>query len=314
MPRYRSHKIVRALKIKDIQTEEPPKFTNAICRGSFTMGTACRSCERCAWEQERGGKPPGSIIVPEDERFAPFNVEAEYRRKHNPRPGGWFVLYEDGYQSFSPAEAFEQGYTLITDETADQEVTNAAFQVLKHAIRRDDSYAWSWHCGIAMAFVDEAGVAHATANRAAARFMQMCFDVDVTKSEQWASLGIPAEADQTTQTPTPNQSLAHRAAGHLGFLLSVIRCGEPLSQAEEAATRTIIDEPPARLGTAVGLMAKAEERRGAAVLFLAAGWNYSNELTADDGLCNDGSCFRCRLVALLAETTKRENLERTAGL
>ena len=30
--------------------------------------------------------------------------------------GGYFVVYEDGYKSWSPAKAFEEGYTLIEVE------------------------------------------------------------------------------------------------------------------------------------------------------------------------------------------------------
>jgi hypothetical protein len=41
-----------------------------------------------------------------------------------------------------------------------------------------------------MTFIDEAGVDHATANRAAARFMKHCFDIDVREFEQWKALGI----------------------------------------------------------------------------------------------------------------------------
>lgn len=33
--------------------------------------------------------------------------------KHKPVAGGYFVVYEDGYESFSPAKAFEEGYTRI---------------------------------------------------------------------------------------------------------------------------------------------------------------------------------------------------------
>jgi hypothetical protein len=54
-------------------------------------------------------------------------------------------------------------------------------------------------------------------------------------------MSTPRE-EGTAQTPEPNNSLPHRAAGNLAFLLSVIRCGEPLSAAEEANVRTIIDE------------------------------------------------------------------------
>lgn len=42
----------------------------------------------------------------------PFTyVSAEYMRKHEPHVGGYYVVYEDGYKSFSPAAAFEKGYT-----------------------------------------------------------------------------------------------------------------------------------------------------------------------------------------------------------
>ncbi len=37
----------------------------------------------------------------------------KYVRKHDPKPGGYYVVYEDGYTSWSPADAFEGGYTRI---------------------------------------------------------------------------------------------------------------------------------------------------------------------------------------------------------
>jgi len=39
-------------------------------------------------------------------------VSEEYMDKHKPEVGGYFVRYADGYQSYSPAQAFEEGYTL----------------------------------------------------------------------------------------------------------------------------------------------------------------------------------------------------------
>lgn len=42
-------------------------------------------------------------------------VTQEWVQKHAPVAGGYFVQYEDGYQSFSPARAFEDGYTEIKD-------------------------------------------------------------------------------------------------------------------------------------------------------------------------------------------------------
>jgi len=45
-------------------------------------------------------------------------VSDEWITKHAPEPpldfiGGYFVEYEDGYQSWSPEKAFEEGYKLI---------------------------------------------------------------------------------------------------------------------------------------------------------------------------------------------------------
>jgi hypothetical protein len=53
------------------------------------------------------------IIMPEDSRYAPFAVDAAYVRKHKPEAGGYYVQYKDGYRSFSPATAFEEGYTRL---------------------------------------------------------------------------------------------------------------------------------------------------------------------------------------------------------
>ena len=41
--------------------------------------------------------------------------EKTYRKKHNPQIGGYYILYKDGYASYSPAEPFEAGYDLIDD-------------------------------------------------------------------------------------------------------------------------------------------------------------------------------------------------------
>ena len=37
-------------------------------------------------------------------------VSKSYLDKHDPKVGGYYVRYEDGYESWSPAEAFEDGY------------------------------------------------------------------------------------------------------------------------------------------------------------------------------------------------------------
>lgn len=74
MPKYQSHKQVWGLKIKAIE---------------------------------------GQIITPIEEGYAPFGVSAEYIEKHKPEVGGYYVVYEGGYKSFSPADAFEAGNSLV---------------------------------------------------------------------------------------------------------------------------------------------------------------------------------------------------------
>lgn len=89
MPRYSCHKEVHALKIK-----------------SIVYDSDIAEIE----ERETDGS---ATIVPEDSGYASFKVSSQYINKHNPEAGGYFVVYKDGYQSFSPKEAFEEGYTRI---------------------------------------------------------------------------------------------------------------------------------------------------------------------------------------------------------
>jgi len=89
MPKYQSHKVVWALKIKEIV---------------FDHDLASKE------NRETDGS---AIITPEEDGYAPFEVDREYCRKHNPQVGGYYVVYEDGYKSWSPADAFEGGYTKL---------------------------------------------------------------------------------------------------------------------------------------------------------------------------------------------------------
>ena len=86
VPAYRSHKVVAAVKIKELE------------------------------HQEDGG----ALLWPELPKdffaMAAFSVSPEWMTKHEARVGGYYVFYEDGYRSYSPAEAFENGYTRIEQE------------------------------------------------------------------------------------------------------------------------------------------------------------------------------------------------------
>lgn len=83
MPRYKSHKIVHALKIRNVIVHKDDDPESPV------------------------------LLIPEDPIYAAFRVDAEYARKHDPKPGGYYVVYADGYKSFSPAAAFEEGYTRV---------------------------------------------------------------------------------------------------------------------------------------------------------------------------------------------------------
>jgi hypothetical protein len=80
IPRYKCHKVVGAVKIEAIL---------------------------------RDASRAGATITPADHSIEPFFVDAEYIAKHLPHVGGYFVLYDDAYESFSPAQAFESGYARI---------------------------------------------------------------------------------------------------------------------------------------------------------------------------------------------------------
>lgn len=90
MPRYQCHKRVWALKIKSIE---------------MRIDTTSSS--------ESGPPSYSALITPEEAGYAPFEVSVEYVAKHKPEVGGYYVVYDDGYKSFSPAKAFEDGYTLM---------------------------------------------------------------------------------------------------------------------------------------------------------------------------------------------------------
>ncbi len=95
MPRYRCHKEVWALKIKQVvkHAHPDPLFNDAMFEASAEF--------------------QGAHLFFEDAAYGPRPVSADWYRKHDPQAGGYFVLYKDGYQSFSPADAFEEGYTRV---------------------------------------------------------------------------------------------------------------------------------------------------------------------------------------------------------
>lgn len=53
------------------------------------------------------------LVLHVDDGFYSMKVTDGYVHKHKPQPGGYYVLYEDGYESWSPGHIFEADYTRI---------------------------------------------------------------------------------------------------------------------------------------------------------------------------------------------------------
>ena len=59
-------------------------------------------------------KQDGSaLLIPDKDGFDAISVDENYMKKHEPKSGGYFVMYKGGYKSYSPAKDFEDGYILI---------------------------------------------------------------------------------------------------------------------------------------------------------------------------------------------------------
>lgn len=69
----------------------------------------------------------------------------------------------------------------------EENAVSIAMDWLKESMKNDEMYAWSWHCNIAMAAYDE-GMEHKAANKAAARFMKLAFDFDVTTMKEYKDI------------------------------------------------------------------------------------------------------------------------------
>lgn len=86
MNKYRCHKEVEAMKIEEIELHGP-----------------------------EDGERDHVLLGRENNVTVAVEVSTDYIARHSPEVGGYYVKYKDGYESFSPAAAFEGGYTEITE-------------------------------------------------------------------------------------------------------------------------------------------------------------------------------------------------------
>ena len=111
LPRYKSHKEVWALQIESIKRDG---------------------------EGENRDSDGSAMITPKEEGYAPFKVSADYMHKHKPEVGGYYVVYKDGYESFSPAKAFEEGNTLIEKITGIDEFITERTRIISEMLDNPD--------------------------------------------------------------------------------------------------------------------------------------------------------------------------------
>ena len=86
MPRYKCHKEVWALKIAGI-TQAPANKEKMHADGDW--------------------------LLKMEEPFSTIVVGHAWYTKHTPEVGGYYVVYQGGYVSYSPAKDFEEGYTRL---------------------------------------------------------------------------------------------------------------------------------------------------------------------------------------------------------
>lgn len=77
LPEFKCHKIVRATKIRAVHASSPPEVD----------------------------------MLEVDHLPELVHLEDDWVSRHQPEAGGYLVVYADGYMSYSPAGAFEKGYT-----------------------------------------------------------------------------------------------------------------------------------------------------------------------------------------------------------
>lgn len=146
MPRYKSHKEVWALKLREVRP--------SIYQGAYAL-------------------------VFEDDQYAAVRVSEEWFASKKPEAGGYYVVYPgDGYASYSPAKAFEEGYSLIaaksqaapaaTADAAPVELTDEQRDLVERLRLQCETENLDWHTLIYAADMIESLAAQAAQKGGAA--------------------------------------------------------------------------------------------------------------------------------------------------
>jgi len=55
-----------------------------------------------------------TLVGPDGEKFK-TRMSADWNHKHAPDKGGYLVMHDDGYMSYSSPESFDAGFVLLTE-------------------------------------------------------------------------------------------------------------------------------------------------------------------------------------------------------
>lgn len=103
-PKYQSHKEVSAAKITAV---------DAGADGSLTIHLE---------------KPFDNVII----------AHEHMKRKPQPEAGWYLVVYADGYISFSPGSAFEEGYTRVEGDTTPPLMEDDSSEATEDGLKEPD--------------------------------------------------------------------------------------------------------------------------------------------------------------------------------
>jgi hypothetical protein len=113
-------------------------------------------------------------------------------------------------EAFTAYKALKALDEALAEQPAPAQPIAQAVQTLIQAMQDDSEYAWSWHCNIAMAFVDAGGDRY-TANQGAARFLELF--AKVQPAHELPTPPAPAPA----QEPDPDElTIAYMSGVHEG--------------------------------------------------------------------------------------------------
>lgn len=102
LPRYRCHKVVRAAKIHDVRRANAVDAGKALDSVDLVFSSL---------------HPPHHVTVDAGWLDRKVSAARAGRDIEDVAVGGYYVVYDDGYTSWSPAKAFEEGYTLLAEDT-----------------------------------------------------------------------------------------------------------------------------------------------------------------------------------------------------